>query len=175
MGDLIAAVQAHLEALKREPVVSLRAARHLHRLLRDLQSTNPTVEGIAYIESAMFEILVFDAHRLLDQVERVVQDAGPGDVQGLARQVTRDCEFQRINRIMRRTRASFDALREDVEDRIPLVEVSAHIRDGRPVRMYARNVGFVHLKGMPGLGRTPEIVQEIVRCLIEGRHRRHGS
>ena len=174
MDDLAAAVRAHLEALKREPVVSLAKTRHLDRLLRDLQSTNPTVEGIAHIESAMFEVLAFDAHRLLDRIERVLEGAGPGAVEDLAQRVARDFEFQRINRIMRRTRAAFDAFRPEVDERVPIVDVAAYTRQGRPVRRYSRYVGYVHLKGMPDLGRHPEVVQQVIRHLTDGNHRRGG-
>lgn len=170
MDDLAAAVQTHLEDLKHEPVVSLVRTRHLHRLLRDLQSTNPVVEGIAYIESTMFEVLVFDARWLLDRVERVLEGAGPGDVADLARQVTRDYEFQRISRIMRRTRASFDAFRPELDERIPIVDVPAYTRQGRPVRGYSRYVGYVHLKGLPGLAERPEVVQQVIGCIIDGSH-----
>lgn len=174
MNDPEAALQAHLAAIQHEPVVSLASVRRLHRLLDQLRNADPVTRSAAHIETALLEVQASAASRLLDRVERILVDAKPGTVEELAQRVARDDVFKLISRNMRRTRALFDALRPDVNERVPFVDVGAYTRQGRPVRGYSRYVGYVHLKGLAGLADRPVLVQEIIRCLIEGRHRRAG-
>ena len=164
-----AAIQVRLEALRREPVVSLAQVR---RLLHALDSTHPGHQLSALVHAAIAESQVSTAAWLLDHVERVLGRADPAPVQELARLVARDEDFRRINRFVRTSHARFGALTGSGEE-IPYVEVGPHERQRRPVRGYSRYVGYEHLRVLPGLTDRAEVVQQVIRCLIDGRHRRH--
>lgn len=166
-----AALRAWLEALRREPVVSLASVRRLHLLLRDLTNAKPELRLIAAVQAAIAESQLSTAGWLLDRVERVLDGMEVAPVVERAGLIARDEDFRRISRLIRRSRAQFGALSGDGEE-IPFVEVGPHVRQGRPVRGYSRYVGYEHLRALPGLVERPEAVQQVIRCLIDGRHRR---
>lgn len=168
-----ASIQVRLEALRREPVVSLAQVRRLLHALRDLDSTHPGHQLSALVHAAIAESQVSTAAWLLDRVERILAAAEEAPVEELARRVARDEDFRRISRFVRRSQAQFGALAEDGTARIPYVDVGSYTRQGRPVRGYSRYVGYEHLRALPGLTDRPEVVQQVIRCLIDGRHRRH--
>jgi len=163
-----------LEAAQREPVISLASIRRLQRTIRDLNHGNSTRQLLVVAHAVLLEAQASTAGWLLDRVERVVAEVGDAPVEELTRQVARDWDFRRVSRSMRHSKAQWGALAGDGEE-IPHVDVGPHVRQGRPVRGYSRYVGYEHLRGLPGLAGRPQVVQQVVRCLIEGRHRRHGN
>ena len=168
-----AALRAHLEAFQREPVVSLASVRRLHAALGALTSIRPDRRLLATIQAAIAESQASTAAWLFDRVERVLEQSGPAPVAELARLVARDDIFVRISRFIRRSRAQFGALTAN-GDVLPHVDVGPHLRQGRPVRGYSRYVGYEHLRGLPGLATRPAVVQRVVRCLVDGEHRRRA-
>jgi hypothetical protein len=157
-------IRLEMEQLSARPVVSLRRYRDLRdglarakadELLRDLKTE------LNWSASWMYR---YHGDALITWIESCARRRRVPErrsTASLARWVARQSYFRRTSQKIRKWYAYV------VE--VPFTEVSAHIRDGRPVGRHFRLLGAGHL--VP-LAAADTVAGDVLRQIISGAHRK---
>ena len=157
-------IRREMEQLRARPVVSLRRYRQLrdrlarvraNELLRKLKAE------LSWSAAWMYRLHGDALIAWIDKCARGRRVHERRSTASLARWVARQSYFRRTSQKIRKWYANVAE--------VPFTEVSAHLRDGRPVERHLRLLGSDHLVY---LAAADTVAGDVLRQIISGSHRR---